>query len=73
MDLSKFIYSDIGENILERFYNEGKELNLMGNLNDYLSLPMNENLVGKEETKEETNEKTTDKNDDEPKNNLNDQ
>ena len=60
MDLSKFIYSDIGENILERFYNEGKEIKTLGSTNDYLNLPMNEEFLGKEETKDELKEEIKD-------------
>ena len=60
MDLNKFIYSDIGENILERFYNEGKGIKTIGSIDDYLSLPMNEEFLGKEETKDELKEEIKD-------------
>ena len=51
MDLSKFIYNDIGDNILDRLFKEGKEINKVGDLNDLLNLPKNEKL-GWEEHKE---------------------
>ena len=60
MDLNKFIYSDIGENILERFYNEGKGIKTIGSIDDYLSLPMNEEFLGKEETKDQLKEEIKD-------------
>ena len=40
MDLQRFIYSDIGEDILKRFYDEtAKEINVIGTLDDFLKLP----------------------------------
>ena len=73
MDLNKFIYSDIGENILERFYNEGKGIKTIGSIDDYLSLPMNEEFLGKEETKEETKDQSKEEIKDESKDKLTDQ
>ena len=65
MNYEKFNYSDIGPNILERFFNEGKEIIKPGGLEDLLKLPMNPEMekpivkeyesdikVGVEETKD---------------------
>ena len=58
MDLTKFIYSDIGPDILDRLYNEGKEIKAVGNLNDFLNLPIDDKLIendckGYEESKDD--------------------
>ena len=44
MDLEKFIYSDIGKDILERFYNQGKEIIPSLGYDELLKLPFNEDL-----------------------------
>ena len=44
MDLEKFIYSDIGKDILERFYNQGKEIIQPLGYDELLKLPYNEDL-----------------------------
>ena len=36
MDWEKFYYSTIGENILDRFFNEGHVINTIGDYNDLL-------------------------------------
>jgi hypothetical protein len=52
MDWEKFNYSTIGENILDRFFNEGHVINTVGDYNDLLKLPKVFNDE-KEETKTE--------------------
>ena len=52
MDWDKFNYSTIGENILDRFFNEGYEIKTVGDYNDLLKLPKVFNDE-KEETKKE--------------------
>jgi len=39
MDLSKFTYDVLNDEILKRFYEEGKEINTIGSYEDYLKLP----------------------------------
>jgi len=57
MDWDKFNYSTIGDNILDRFFNEGHGIKTVGDLNDFLKLPkvFNDELkkFGVEETKNE--------------------
>jgi len=59
MDFDKFNYSTIGDNILDRFFNEGHGIKEIGNYNDFLKLPKvfdDENELkkfGVEETKTE--------------------
>ena len=53
MDISKLIYSDIGENILDRFFNEGKEIVQPGSFEDYLKLPLTEFKSEEKEIKKE--------------------
>ena len=65
MNYEKFNYSEIGPNILERFFNEGKEIMEPKGLEDLLKLSMNPEIekpivkesepdikVGVEETKD---------------------
>ena len=65
MNYEKFNYSEIGPDILERFFNEGKEIIKPWGLEDLLKLPMNPEIekpivkesesdikVGVEETKD---------------------
>ena len=42
IDFQKFIYNDIGENILDRLFNEGHEVKSFGTIEDYLNLPKTE-------------------------------
>lgn len=55
MDWEKFNYGSIGENILDRFFNEGHGIKEIGDINDLLKLPktFDDELekVGVEETK----------------------
>jgi hypothetical protein len=59
MDWDKFNYSTIGDNILDRFFNEGHGIKTVGDINDFLKLPKvfnDENELkkfGVEETKNE--------------------
>jgi len=39
MDWEKFNYSSIGDNILDRFFNEGHGIKEIGNYDDFLKLP----------------------------------
>ena len=39
MDWDKFNYSTIGDNVLDRFFNEGHGIKEIGNYNDFLKLP----------------------------------
>jgi len=39
MDLSKFTYNDIDENVLKRLFEEGKDVISIGTYDDYLKLP----------------------------------
>jgi hypothetical protein len=53
IDWEKFDYSSIGDNILERFFNEGHGIKEVGDYNDLLKLPK----VFDDETKIENLEK----------------
>jgi len=53
IDWEKFDYSSIGDNILERFFNEGHGIKEVGDYNDLLKLPK----VFEDETKIENLEK----------------
>lgn len=39
MDWEKLNYSSIGDDILDRFFNEGHEIKNVGNYDDFLKLP----------------------------------
>ena len=40
MDLNKFIYNDITPDLIERFYNEGKDIKIR-DLDEFMKLPLN--------------------------------
>lgn len=65
MDWDKFNYSTIGDNILDRFFNEGHGIKTVGDINDLLKLPKEFddeiNEVGVEETKNEEEKKDENK------------
>ena len=42
IDFQKLIYNDIGENILDRLFNEGHVVKSFGTFEDYLNLPKTE-------------------------------
>ena len=42
IDFQKLIYNDIGENILDRLFNEGHGVKSFGTYKDYLNLPKSE-------------------------------
>jgi len=42
LDITKFMYNDIGNDILQKMFNEGKEIKKIGDYNDLLKLPLNE-------------------------------
>jgi len=57
------MYNDIENDILERLFNEGKEINQIGNYIDLLELPLNQKIYDeiKEEVKEDVHEKPKEK------------
>lgn len=57
MNYDKFNYSEIGPNILERFFYEGKEIVKPGGLEDLLKLPMNPELEKKTDVTDVTDVK----------------
>ena len=62
MDWDKFNYSTIGDNILDRFFNEGHGINKVGDINDLLKLPktFDENDLKKVRVEETKNEEVKD-------------
>ena len=70
MDWDKFNYSTIGDNILDRFFNEGHGIKTVGDINDFLNLPKvfddEKDLkgIGVEETKNEDDKNDEVKNED---------